>query len=105
MKQQIYQRSDISDQGVEEKKCKSERVQECKSERMQEVGVLLVVATIPPLRGPTRQNAARQRKSGRFGRDDKTKGNLRRVHREQREEKSETRKAKRKIPRTNDQRT
>src|SRR5271157_5812861 len=27
-------------------------------------------AAIPPLRGPTRQNAARKRKSGRFGRND-----------------------------------
>jgi len=26
---------------------------------------------IPPLRGPTRQKAARKKKSGRFGRDDK----------------------------------
>jgi hypothetical protein len=25
---------------------------------------------IPPLRGPTRQNAAQKKKSGRFGRDD-----------------------------------
>jgi hypothetical protein len=29
------------------------------------------LATIPPLRGPTRQKTARKRKSGRFGRDDK----------------------------------
>jgi len=29
-----------------------------------------LVAEIPPLRGPTRQKAARKRKSGRFGRDD-----------------------------------
>src|SRR5208337_1361224 len=28
-------------------------------------------AAIPPLRGPTRQKAARKRKSGRYGRDDK----------------------------------
>src|SRR5208283_3200686 len=31
-----------------------------------------VGATIPPLRGPTRHKTARKRKSGRFGRDDKT---------------------------------
>jgi len=28
-------------------------------------------ATIPPLRGPTRQNAAQKKKSGRSGRDDR----------------------------------
>jgi len=30
-------------------------------------------ATIPPLHGPTRQKAARKRKSGRSGRDDNSK--------------------------------
>jgi len=30
-------------------------------------------AAIPPLRGPTRQTAARKKMSGRFGRDDKVK--------------------------------
>jgi len=33
-------------------------------------------ATIPPLRGPTRQKAARKRKSGRSGRNDNFWGSV-----------------------------
>ncbi len=35
-----------------------------------------VVATIPPLRGPTRHTTARKRRSGRSGRDDSVGADL-----------------------------
>jgi len=38
---------------------------------MMGLGQQLDLATIPPLRGPTRQKSARRRKSGRSGRDDR----------------------------------
>jgi hypothetical protein len=61
-----YQRSDISDQeaGIERRNSKSEK-------RKSRRGTHWDGAAIPPLRGPTRQKAARKEKSGRSGRDDK----------------------------------
>jgi hypothetical protein len=40
------------------------------TEKSGETKTLEVVATVPPLRGPTRQDAAQKKKSGRSGRDD-----------------------------------
>src|SRR5208282_1122958 len=39
-------------------------------ESTDERALMSCIAAIPPLRGPTRHNSARKRKSGRSGRDD-----------------------------------
>ncbi len=75
-RQEGYQRSDISDleAGIEMRKAKFEvRYRDG--------------AAIPPLRGPTRQKAARKRKSGRSGRDDNPCRTNRQGHPAERREK------------------
>ncbi len=79
-----YQRSDISDQEAKKqdsaKAQKAQRLAERRKQRTQRRGEKSKEGRrkaarsdekqIPPLRGPTRQNAAREKKSGRSGRDD-----------------------------------
>jgi hypothetical protein len=55
-----YQRSDISDRRQEKAYAEGTESKQLTEKRKQ----------IPPLRDPTRHKSARQKKSGRFGRDD-----------------------------------